>query len=103
MTYSKSMGGKVRGRKTLRKNKSGKRRGNKKARRTYRRRKARGGLRGDVVSPGLMRYRKKAIEIIEENDPENEKIKGEIRKAPTEEAIYNILIAKHYPGPIIEQ
>jgi len=45
MTYSKSMGGKVKGKKTLRKNKSGKRRGGKKARRTYRRRKARGGDR----------------------------------------------------------
>ena len=47
MTYSKSMGRKVRGKKTLRKSKSGKRRGNKKAKRTYRRRKARGGFRGD--------------------------------------------------------
>jgi len=45
MTYSKSKGGKVRGRKTLRKGKSGKRHGNKKAKRTSRRRKARGGDR----------------------------------------------------------
>ena len=102
MTYSKCTGGKVKGKKTLRKNKSGKRRGGKKARRTYRRRKARGGLRGDVVSSGLMNYRQKAYEMIK-NDPKKEQIEKEIRNAPNPEAIYKILTDKHYPAPIIEQ
>lgn len=68
MTYSKSMGGKVKGKKTLRKNKSGKRRGSKKARRTYRRRKARGGDRSygrpSSISP-LVKNKNAAINHVE--------------------------------------
>lgn len=96
------MGGKVRGKKTLRKNKSGKRRGSKKARRTYRRRKSRGGLRGDVVTPELMKYRQQAYELIK-NDPQQEQIEKEIRSAPNQIAIYKILNKNNYRAPIIEQ
>lgn len=95
------MGRKVRGRKTLRKNKSGKRRGNKKVKRTYRRRKARGGLRGDV-SPELMIYRQQAYGLIK-GDLKEEQITEEIRNAHNQVEIYNILEKNNYPGPTIIQ
>ena len=103
MTYSKSMGRKVRGKKTLRKNKSGKRRGNKKAKRTYRRRKARGGRDIDL---SLMRFKRAAYTVVNEegnNDPNIKKTIDEIRGAHSYESVSDILNKNHYTVPIIEQ
>ena len=104
MTYSKSMGGKVRGKKTLRKNKSGKRRGSKKARRTYRRRKARGGERD--YDPYLRKYKREAVNIVKEQSGDDPSLKDTltaIQLAPSKEKVIYILSTRNYSLPIMEQ
>jgi hypothetical protein len=104
MTYSKSIGGKVKGKKTLRKNKSGKRRGGKKARRTYRRRKSRGGELD--YDPILRNYKREAVIIVKRqsgDDPTVNDTVSSINKARTRKAVDNILLENNYSYPIMER